>query len=632
LSMEKYSRHLLGLILFLGILFEILYLIQFQDTPFAQLLMVDAKTFHLKALAILQGDWLGKSPSYQAPLYPYFLAFFYKLFSPNPLWIQIIQALVFSLTFLLLYFIGFMLFNRRVGIFSAALGVFYGVFIYYSGLLLKATLSVFFTGLFLLTLLRAQKFHNTLLFFLGGVLLGINMTLRENYVLVLPAILVWIVFLSYSDAGRPYRSGIKAAAVFSCGALLFLSPFLLKNYLLSGELIFTSYQGGANFYLGNNPASRGFYTRLPFVRANPEFEEQDFRAEAEKRSGRPLSPNQVSRFWFQRTLDHFREDPLLFPRLLLIKLYLFVNDYEVPDNYDFVFMKGLISTLKVGFLSFGMILPLALWGLFLSRKKSRDFILLYIFLGAYTLSVIVFYVNSRFRLPIVPALIPFAAFALSEGWRSFFSWNKKEKILSLTGLLFLGLLTFIPYADKGNFSFPHFKLGLEFEKKGNLDRAEQEYRLALEGQPDFAWAVHQLGVVLEKKGRLDEALTAYRRAFALQPDYGEALFDLAVLYEKKGDLSEAAIHYEKVLRVKPDTPEAHNNLGSIYEQIGRPEKAEQSYRKALQLRPAFVEPYNNLGVLYLKQGRLEQAREEFEKALKLYPNHPIVLKNIRPLL
>jgi Flp pilus assembly protein TadD len=457
------------------------------------------------------------------------------------------------------------------------------------------------------------------------------MTLRENAALLLPAILVWVIFLAFSGGGRLYRSGIKPAVFFLGGTLLFLSPFILKNYLSSGEFILTSYQAGANFYIGNNPASRGFYTRLPFTRANPEFEEQDFRAEAEKRSGRPRSPNQVSRYWFQRTLDHFREDPLLFPKLLLIKLYLFLNDYEIPDNYDFNFIKNQTSSLKIGFISFGIILPLALIGLFLNRKKSPDFLLLYLFLGTYTLSVLLFYVNSRFRLPILPGLLPFAAFTLAEGWRRFISWDIKERILGLTALLGLGLLSFSPYADRKDFSFSHFKLGLEFEKKGDVDRAEQEYRLALERQPDFAWAANQLGLVLERKGRLDEAFLEYQRAVTIQPDYKEALFNLAVLSEKKGDLDSALRHYRNVLTSKPDTPEAYNNLGAICEQKGWPDQAEEAYKKALHLRPNFVEAHNNLGVLCLKQGRFHEAREAFEKALKLYPNHPLVLQNLRRL-
>ena len=88
---------------------------------------------------------------------------------------------------------------------------------------------------------------------------------------------------------------------------------MIRNYIHSGQLILTSYQAGANFYIGNNPQARGFYTRLDFVRANPEFEEEDFRSRAEKILGHSLSPAEVSRFWFRQSLQAFRRRPLALP-------------------------------------------------------------------------------------------------------------------------------------------------------------------------------------------------------------------------------------------------------------------------------------------------------------------------------
>ncbi len=630
-TVEKYSQPILALILLAGALLTGAYLFQLHQTPFADLLMVDAKTYHLKALTILQEGWIGKNVSYQAPLYPYFLAVIYTLFGVNWLGVQILQAALFLLTILILYRLGSDLFDTKVGLLCAALMAFYGVVIYYTGLLLKTTLSVFFTGLFLLTLLKAEKFRSRLFFFLGGLLLGLLMTLRENMALVLPAILVWIIFLSRPDLKRHYRSRIMAAVLFLCGLLLFLSPFILRNYIHSGELIITSYQGGANFYLGNNPSSRGFYTRLPFVRANPEWEEKDFKAEAEKRTGRPLSPSQVSRFWFRQAWGHFQEDPFLFPKLFLLKIYILFNNYEVPDNYDFAFMKSLTPSLKGGFISYGLILPLALMGLFLSRKKSSSFLLLYIFLIGYALSVILFYVNSRYRMPLVPALIPFAAYTLMEGRAKWRVWKGKEKMLALLVFLFLNLLTFSPTIGNSDFSFPHFKLGLEYEKKGLWDQALLEFRRALALQPEFPWANHGLGRVLERKGEIDSAVLEYQKALQNNPDYWEARVNLAIALGKKGRIEDALAEYRKILTLKPDLPEAHNNLGALYEQKGWLEPAAQAYKKAIQLRPGFVEAHNNLGVFYLKQGRLQQAEYEFKLALKLYPNHPIVQANLEKL-
>ena len=147
--------------------------------------MVDAKVYHQKALQILQDGWLGKGAFYQAPLYPYILAGIYKIFGVKIWLVQAIQGGLFLLTVALLFQIGKTLFDPRTGLLSAALAVLYGPFVYYSGLLLKESWSIFFTCGLLLWLIQAARTRTNRLFYGAGLLLGVNLALRENYFLVL---------------------------------------------------------------------------------------------------------------------------------------------------------------------------------------------------------------------------------------------------------------------------------------------------------------------------------------------------------------------------------------------------------------------------------------------------------------
>ena len=61
---------------------------------------------------------------------------------------------------------------------------------------------------------------------------------------------------------------------------------------------------------------------------------------------------------------------------------------------------------------FGVLLPLAVIGGVLTWPRRRVFAPLYALAGAYALSVLAFYVVARYRLPLVPLLIPFAAAGL----------------------------------------------------------------------------------------------------------------------------------------------------------------------------------------------------------------------------
>src|SRR5271166_5788985 len=57
-----------------------------------------------------------------------------------------------------------------------------------------------------------------------------------------------------------------------------------------------------------------------FIRRDPHVEASDFAAEAERRSGRSLTPSQVSSFWMTEGLKHWQEAPIASLRFLGFKI------------------------------------------------------------------------------------------------------------------------------------------------------------------------------------------------------------------------------------------------------------------------------------------------------------------------
>ena len=169
------------------------------------------------------------------------------------------------------------------------------------------------------------------------------------------------------------------------------------------EFILTTSQGGAMFYTGNGPGVSGV-GEPSFVRRDPHVEASDFAAEAERRTGRKLTPAQVSSFWMQAGLRQRREAPSASLRFLGFKLGLLLNDLEVPDSQspDWIALTAAPS-LRLAFLSFGWLVPLAALGL---ARRARDPFLW--FLAATTisglLSTAVFFVLGRYRVPWAPCL------------------------------------------------------------------------------------------------------------------------------------------------------------------------------------------------------------------------------------
>lgn len=88
------------------------------------------------------------------------------------------------------------------------------------------------------------------------------------------------------------------------------------------------------------------------------------------------------------------------------------------------------------------------------------------------------------------------------------------------------------------------QLGLEHARRGELDRAEREYREAIRVAPELAQAHANLGVVLVRQGRAEEGLAEHRRAFEIEP-IPENAMNLAMTLEATHRLEEAAAMYQR---------------------------------------------------------------------------------------
>ena len=86
----------------------------------------------------------------------------------------------------------------------------------------------------------------------------------------------------------------------------------------------------------------------------------------------------------------------------------------------------------------------------------------------------------------------------------------------------------------------HFRQGLAWRDRQQLDNAAACYRRAIELRPDFIEAHNNLGSVLQMQGDADAALASYRRAVELKPDFGQPYLNLGRLLASLGQLDQAA--------------------------------------------------------------------------------------------
>ena len=166
----------------------------------------------------------------------------------------------------------------------------------------------------------------------------------------------------------------------------------------------------------------------------------------------------------------------------------------------------------------------------------------------------------------------------------------------------------------------HSNLGIALVQKGQVDEAVVQYQKVLEIDPNFLGAYSNLGIALVQKGQLDEAIDRFRKALEVNPNDVQAHTNLGHALLEKGRTDEAIAQFQKALGINPNYAEADNNLGNALLQKGRLDEATERYQKALKINPNYAEAHSNLGLAFAQKGRLDEAIDEFQEALRLKPD------------
>lgn len=305
-----------------------------------------------------------------------------------------------------------------------------------------------------------------------------------------------------------------------------LFPVALRNRALSGEWLLTTSQAGQNFYTGNNRGNpSGAYGTIPFVRGNPQFEEEDFRAEAERRLGRTLGYRELSWYWFRQALDELTADPAFARHVMLRKLALFWNDFEIPDSQDQYLIGRHCSVMRLPLPGFGWIAPFALFGATAFLRRKREARLLAAFVAVYCLSVAAFFVMSRYRIQVVAALLPLAAAGAMELTHRIRTLDPgpilRATILVVTAFLFC-MQTIGIFSPRNELfiGMQLHRLGQAHLDAGDPQQALEVFRQAAESCPlHCPQALEDLASFFESTGRHAEAAAFYRGFFARHPGH-----------------------------------------------------------------------------------------------------------------
>jgi tetratricopeptide (TPR) repeat protein len=689
--------------LFLAAVFaaKLVVVLQLRDHPLLQPdAGLDAAVYaRLAAEAIAGNVWLGPGLYIVSPLYTYVVAGILGAggtFSA----VRVLQIALGTAAVALVFAAAREWFGRRAAWMAAIAAALTGLFTFHEAVLWESALDPFLTAWALATLafalrragLQARRsdgletrpslrdvWSDGWRFTAAGAVLGILALNR-------PA--AWLPAASVALLLAALRRW-KPAAATAIGLLMALSPLLVRDAVVSRDWSPLSSHGGLNFYIGNNPEADGTYRNVPGISGDIAERRDEARRVAEASVGRALDDGEVSAYFYGLGWSWMRLHTGDAASLFARKLRYMFNAASIAANTSYAFyaydMRTLLAALFVGP---WLLLPLGLAGLVLgaiTTDRRADFLIWASFVPMYAVSVAIFYVSERYRLPmllplcigaghLVDRLVFFrmqgagrrnfrlpASAEATAGHRSVpRRWRAEGLALALS--IALAHLTNLPAkADDGR-AEERTRMAEALVKRDEIEAAEAWVKKAEPGYP-MPGALHfRVGRVLLLHGRPEAALSHFERALAIAPGsaeveyaagqalvdakrYEEAIprlqnalragvrvdlagYDLARARAGAGDRAGAL---QTLQSVRPDSPNdatSYTILGQLAMQLESPSLAAAFFAEAVRASPRTSRPHQDLGLALAMMGRYQEAIAQFEQGIALDPRDPAAHLNL----
>lgn len=514
----------------------------------------DEQEYFNQALTLLRERQYVELRFMRPPLYTIFLAASIVAVDSLVQNLRLVQAVVSAATVPLVYLLtrevawggGALGRGGRAGLLAAALCALSYTLAANATELLTETLFLFGLTITLWLLLRAARLGSWSSAAAAGLALGALCLVRSVGLPLLPLGALWLLARGLSRGPRAKRD-YRPAIAFACAALLVILPWTARNYLTYGGLIIIDTTGAENLWLDNDPAGREAVKAELYAMGEERLARQQLASRrgvevilADPGRFAAKAWGELLRFFALEQADDMLARPALWvspaetwARLLLGDALWLVM--LLAGSYGLA--RELLASLRPrgqGVAALGRRGPLEAA---LSALRAPAWLLapwaLYV-----ALTTLIFHVELRYRLPLYPALLPYAALALLGAWGPFARRDARGWLaLAAPGVCLALTLLHAPYPALG------WQLGW---KHWHLGRAEAALARA-------------------------DGATAEREALAaLARDEGSALARVALARVAigAGDLAGARAELDAALNAIADHPQAHVLRGDVLRALG----------------------------------------------------------------
>ncbi len=599
----------------LTIAIRIIYWVQVHDEAWFIAPGTDPAFYLDWARAILAGKGSLFIPFPRAPLYPYLLAGIQHLFGTGWLWLRLPNLLADICTVSLIYRLTCKISGKRTAIISSSLFALSGAAIYFTGEILMTSLATALFMVFLTVFINIYNKPHVITAIITGLLIGVISLLRPNMLALLPFTVAIIAVHCYKTRVKPIRTTLLSASHL-IAAIVILIPVTITNWQTTHQLIPVSQQGGVNFYIGNARGAAGWASWLPGAGAT--WTDEDAHRIAEEYAGKPLKTSEVSSQLWLKGFHEIMAAPFSWMRLMLKKTLLLVNYREIGNNRPLSLAKEASPMLRWLFpVSIGLMLPFAMVG-FLAIRKQRNAQLLLILGSLYAATLLIFFITSRYRMPLTPVFCIFAGIGISAIIDSI--RNKKTEISIITALV-IGAVIAIPNWAGDKYEEPvqaEYIAGNALMRVGRVNEAIARYEKARQMAPNFPELHLNYGAALMETGNLNAAKIEFQAELENNPHSAKAMNNLGVIEEKSGSIYAAQQYYQEAFETAPHLEDARINLVRIY-------------RMQTLSNPNDPKPWYGMAVVAGMVGDWRNAKSMLKESLKRNPKYQPAVDLLREI-
>ena len=614
---------------------QAVYLVESRSDPTFSRPIVDAQVYHDAASRWADGGRLFEGAFWQPPLFPAFLGCIYKLTGPSVPAARVVLAGLAVLSCLLVWRLGCRLHSNRVGVIAGVMLAVYGPFVFFSTRLTPAGLAIFLNLLGLTLLVGALDRPTWSRWLAVGLCTGAAIATVPNSAVLFLLAVGWLIVSGARS--RKWQPVLVHMFVVMLGMILVIAPVTVRNYLVSGKPVVLSTNGGINFFIGNNPES----DRTVAIRPGEHWRRLNREA---TQAGADTGVDRNA-YFRREALRYVRLQPLDFAKGLVRKTDRIINAREIPRNIDiyvhreFSRLLGLlIWQVRPFSFPFGLLMPLAVVGFIVSGRLADEQstggrtgrLPAMGFVVAYAVSVVLFFISARHRLPMacvmtIPAAVAIVWLIEQIRYRSRLITPAKTRwAVALAFLVTLAVVNrpITAPADDVDFRAEMYAFVAHSHlQQDHIELAEENARRAIGVNPQCAFAHIVLGDCLTNKGDWDGAEASYRRSIDSDPDSAEARRLCGQVVLSQGRIEEALSLLEEAARMDPCAAETQAALAFALVRAGKSDRAVEHFRLADQLAAQPGEVLLALADLLVACDKYGEAIDYYRRALwKIEPD------------